>query len=102
MPFAYTCSRHVRGRCPTAECDCLGGISVAGMAEAGILESKRDKVRLPRPEELSADWDPAMPCSAMQVASCIGRKNAVLMLGAGVAGAGVDMVAFLFRRWQNA
>jgi putative DNA methylase len=33
--------------------------SVAGMVEAGILESKRGKVRLLGPEELPADWDPA-------------------------------------------
>ena len=33
--------------------------SVAGMVEAGILESKRGKVRLLRPEQLPADWDPA-------------------------------------------
>lgn len=33
--------------------------SVAGMVEAGILASKRGKVRLLRPEELPADWDPA-------------------------------------------
>jgi putative DNA methylase len=33
--------------------------SVAGMVEAGILESKRGKVRLLRPEELPYDWDPA-------------------------------------------
>jgi putative DNA methylase len=33
--------------------------SVAGMVEAGILESKRGKARLLRPEELPADWDPA-------------------------------------------
>jgi putative DNA methylase len=33
--------------------------SVAGMVEAGILESKHGKVRLLRPGELSADWDPA-------------------------------------------
>ncbi len=33
--------------------------SVAGMVEAGILESKRGKVRLLKPEELTADWDPA-------------------------------------------
>jgi len=34
--------------------------SVAGMVEAGILESKRGKVRLLRPEELPVDWDPAI------------------------------------------
>lgn len=33
--------------------------SVAGMAEAGILESRRGEVRLLRPDELPADWDPA-------------------------------------------
>jgi putative DNA methylase len=32
--------------------------SIAGMAEAGILESKRGKVRLLRLEELAHDWDP--------------------------------------------
>ena len=33
--------------------------SVAGMEEAGILESKAGEVRLLRPEELPGDWDPA-------------------------------------------
>jgi putative DNA methylase len=33
--------------------------SVAGMVEAGILASKRGKVRLLKPEDLPADWDPA-------------------------------------------
>jgi putative DNA methylase len=33
--------------------------SVAGMVEARILESKRGKVRLLKPEELPANWDPA-------------------------------------------
>jgi len=32
--------------------------SVAGMVEAGILESRRGKVRLLRPAELPAAWDP--------------------------------------------
>lgn len=32
--------------------------SVSGMVEAGILASKAGKVRLLRPEELPADWDP--------------------------------------------
>jgi putative DNA methylase len=32
--------------------------SVGGMVEAGILESKRGKVRLLSPEDLSAGWDP--------------------------------------------
>jgi putative DNA methylase len=33
--------------------------SISGSAEAGILESARGKVRLLKPEELPADWDPA-------------------------------------------
>lgn len=33
--------------------------SVAGMVDAGIVESKRGKVRLLKPEELPSDWDPA-------------------------------------------
>jgi putative DNA methylase len=33
--------------------------SVSGMVDAGILESKRGKVRLLKPDELPADWDPA-------------------------------------------
>ena len=33
--------------------------SVAGMVEAGIVVSSRGKVRLLRPDELPADWDPA-------------------------------------------
>ena len=32
--------------------------SVSGMVEAGILNSKNRKVRLLRPDELPADWDP--------------------------------------------
>ncbi len=34
--------------------------SVAGLAEAGILVSSRSKVRLLRPDELPADWDPSI------------------------------------------
>jgi putative DNA methylase len=33
--------------------------SVGGLTEAGILESKRGRVRLLTPEELPTDWDPA-------------------------------------------
>ena len=32
---------------------------MSGLAQAGILHSKGGKVRLLRPEELPADWDPA-------------------------------------------
>jgi putative DNA methylase len=33
--------------------------SIGGMVEAGILSSKRGKVRLLKPAELADDWDPA-------------------------------------------
>jgi putative DNA methylase len=33
--------------------------SVGGMVEAGIVQSRRGKVRLLRPDELPADWDPS-------------------------------------------
>ncbi len=33
--------------------------SVSGLADAGILETKRGRVRLLKPEELPSDWDPA-------------------------------------------
>jgi len=33
--------------------------SVAGLAEAGLLESKRGKVRLLKPAEMPVDWNPA-------------------------------------------
>ena len=33
--------------------------SIAGMVEAGIMASSRGKVRLLKPDELPADWDPA-------------------------------------------
>jgi len=34
--------------------------SVRGMSEAGIIESRRGRVRLLKPQELSKDWDPAI------------------------------------------
>jgi putative DNA methylase len=34
--------------------------SVGGMVQAGILESRRGKVRLLKPEDLPADWDPSV------------------------------------------
>lgn len=34
--------------------------SIAGLVQAGILESRRGKVRLLRPEELPANWDPTV------------------------------------------
>jgi putative DNA methylase len=34
-------------------------VAVQGLVDAGIVESKRGKVRLLKPEELPADWNPA-------------------------------------------
>lgn len=33
--------------------------ALSGLQQAGIVHSKKGKVRLLRPEELPADWDPA-------------------------------------------
>jgi putative DNA methylase len=66
--------------------------SVAGMVEAGIIESKRGKVRLLRPDELPANWDPAQDArlSAWEIVHHIVRA-----LGAGGEGAAADLVAKL-------
>ena len=66
--------------------------SVAGMVEAGILESKRGKARLLRPEELPADWDPATDprLTAWEVVHQLIRA-----LEAGGEGAAGDLVAKL-------
>ena len=34
--------------------------SVSGLVDAGIIESKRGRVRLLKPQELPVDWDPAV------------------------------------------
>jgi putative DNA methylase len=36
-----------------------GNVSIEGLAADGILEAKRGRVRLLKPAELTADWDPA-------------------------------------------
>ena len=66
--------------------------SVAGMVEAGILESKRGKVRLLRPEELPADWDPAsdLRLSAWEVV-----HHLIRALASGGEGAAAELVAKL-------
>ena len=59
-----------------------------GLVEAGILESKRGKVRLLRPEELPAGWDPATDprLTAWEVVHHLVR---VLALGGEGAAAGL-------------
>ena len=66
--------------------------SVAGMAEAGILQSKRGKVRLLRPEELPADWDPATDprLSAWEIV-----HQLIRVLETGGEGAAAELVAKL-------
>ena len=66
--------------------------SVAGMVEAGILESKRGKVRLLRPEELPADWDPATDprLTAWEIV-----HHLIRVLASGGEGAAAELVAKL-------
>jgi putative DNA methylase len=66
--------------------------SVAGLAEAGILESKRGKVRLLRPEELPAGWDPATDprLTAWEVV-----HHLIRVLAGGGEGAAAELVAKL-------
>jgi putative DNA methylase len=66
--------------------------SVAGMVEAGIVESKRGKVRLLRPEELPADWNPATDprLTAWEVV-----HHLVRVLASGGEGAAAGLVAKL-------
>lgn len=66
--------------------------SIAGLAEAGILDSKRGKVRLLKPEELPAAWDPATDprLSAWEVV-----HHLVRVLNAGGESAAAQLVAKL-------
>ena len=66
--------------------------SVAGMVEAGILVSRGGKVRLLRPDELPADWDPATDTrlTAWEVV-----HHLIRVLEAGGESAAADLVAKL-------
>ena len=66
--------------------------SVAGMVEAGILLSARGKVRLLRPEELPADWNPTTDprLTAWEMVHHLIRS-----LEAGGEGAAAELVAKL-------
>jgi putative DNA methylase len=66
--------------------------SVAGMVEAGIVDSKRGKVRLYRPEDLPADWDPATDprLSAWEVV-----HHLIRVVGTGGEGAAAALVTKL-------
>lgn len=73
--------------------------SVAGLAEAGIVESRRGKVRLLKPAELPAGWDPgtAPRLSAWEVVHQLIRA-----LEAGGEAAAADLVAKLGARAEVA
>lgn len=66
--------------------------SVDGLVEAGILTAGRGKVRLLKPEELPADWDPATDTrlSAWEVV-----HHLIRVLGMGGEGAAASLVAKL-------
>ncbi|MBV6522079.1 MAG: hypothetical protein MNPFHGCM_02224 [Gemmatimonadaceae bacterium] len=73
--------------------------SVAGMVEAGILESKRGKVRLLAPKELPADWDPATDSrlTAWEIV-----HQLIRVLASGGESAAADLVAKLGARAETA
>ena len=66
--------------------------SVAGMVEAGILESKRGKVRLLAPADLPADWDPSTDprLTAWEIV-----HHLIRVLASGGEGAAGELVAKL-------
>ena len=66
--------------------------SVAGMVEAGILESKRGKVRLLAPADLPVDWDPATDprLTAWEIV-----HHLIRVLASGGEGAAATLVAKL-------
>lgn len=66
--------------------------SVSGMVDAGILASKGGKVRLLRPEELAADWDPA---TDQRLTAWEAVHQLVHALEAGGEGAAAALVAKL-------
>ncbi len=66
--------------------------SVEGLVEAGIVASKAGKVRLLRPRELPADWDPVMD-SRLTAWEMV--HHLIRALEAGGEGAAADLVAKL-------
>ncbi|MFH0902948.1 MAG: hypothetical protein V2A73_20155, partial [Pseudomonadota bacterium] len=66
--------------------------SVKGMVDTGILASSRGKVRLLRPDELPADWDPA---TDKRLTAWEGVHQLIRSLEAGGEGAAAALVAKL-------
>jgi putative DNA methylase len=73
--------------------------SVGGLATSGILESKRGRVRLLKPEELPANWDPATDprLTAWEMV-----HHLIRVLGSGGESAAADLVAKLGARAETA
>jgi putative DNA methylase len=73
--------------------------SVSGLAEAGILDARRGKVRLLKPEELAAGWDPGadLRLTAWEIVHQLARA-----LGTGGEAAAADLVAKLGSRAEAA
>jgi putative DNA methylase len=73
--------------------------TVASMAEAGILESKRGKVRLLKPEELRDGWDPA---TDSRPTAWEAVHQLIRVLNAGGESAAADLAAQLGARAETA
>jgi putative DNA methylase len=67
-------------------------VSVQGLADTGILESKRGKVRLLRPKDLSSDWNPTSN-SRLTAWECV--HQLIRSLEAGGEAAASEVVAKL-------
>jgi putative DNA methylase len=66
--------------------------SVGGMVEAGILASSRGRVRLLKPKDLAADWDPT---TDPRLTAWEGVHHLIRVLEAGGEGAAAELVAKL-------
>jgi putative DNA methylase len=73
--------------------------SVSGLGEAGILQSKRGKVRLLRPEELPDDWDPTDDARLTHWETV---HHLIRVLEAGGEGAAAELVAKLGTKAETA
>ncbi|MBR0790097.1 DUF1156 domain-containing protein [Bradyrhizobium manausense] len=73
--------------------------SVGGLATSGILDSRRGKVRLLRPDELPANWDPA---TDPRLTSWELVHHLIRVLGSGGERAAAELVAKLGARAETA
>lgn len=73
--------------------------SVSGLANAGILDSRRGKVRLLKPEELPASWDPA---TDPRLTSWEVVHHLIRVLGSGGESAAAGLAAKLGARAEPA